>query len=408
MIENNNEKDTLANILKEEIQKTKDMQAQLILSLEKLSGLSEEKARELLIKNIEKKYNELLARELKNLQNQTEEKIKEQANKILATAIERYSGTFLASKTITKIDLGDSKLKGKIIGKDGRNIKTFEEKSGVDLIMENGSNTIRFSSFNPVRREIAQRAMKKLIEDGRIQPQKIEDFLKSEERNINIIILETGKKIANELNIFDFKEEILKSLGTLKYRTSYAQNVLVHSIEVAKIAGALAEELELDTKIAIRGGLLHDIGKSISFEINKTHVQLGVEIAERNQENNTIINIIASHHGDEKPNNIYSYLVQAADTISAAREGARDNVQEDYLKRMKTIELTCKSISGVKESYAVKSGRVIRVFVDSTKVNDYQTEKIADEITRKLKKELKVPGEIIIKIIREFEIERKI
>ncbi len=378
----------------------------VILELEKISGLSEKDAEERLFKYIEKNQVLKLEKITKDTKNKLNQEMESVVNNIIATAIERYASDYVNEHTISKIELEDEKVKGKIIGKEGRNIKSFEELSGVDIIIENESNVIRLSSFNPIRREIASRTLRKLIDDGRIQPQRIQEFLELETKNVDLIIEEAGKRTLKELEINDFDPELVRNLGMLKFRTSYGQSVLEHSIEVAKIAGAMASELGLDDRIAVRAGLLHDIGKSIDYEIDRSHVDIGVSLAQKYQESDLIINAIHSHHGDVPANNIYSLLVSAADTISAARPGARDNVHEDYLKRMETIETVCNEIDGVKSSYAVKSGRVIRVFVDPLVVSDYEAEKIADTIQKELKSKLKVPGEITVKIIREFKVEK--
>ncbi|WHP38874.1 MAG: ribonuclease Y [Mollicutes bacterium] len=381
-------------------------QERIIKELEKISGLSKKKAEEELFKNIEKNQIQKIEKLTKDKVNELNQNLQDTVNNIIATAIERYASEFINEKTTTKIDLGDEKLKGKIIGKEGRNIKSFEELSGVDIIIENDSNIIRLSSFNPVRREIAMRALKKLIDDGRIQPQRIEEFLEIEKKNVDLIIAEAGKNTVRELGITDLDPELINQLGKLKFRTSYGQNVLQHSIEVAKISGAMAKELNLNDRIAVRCGLLHDIGKSLDYEIERSHVELGVDLAQKYQESDYVINAIHSHHGDIPANNIYSLLISASDTISASRPGARDNVHEDYLKRLEIIEKVCNQIEGVQKSYAVKSGRVIRVFVDPLVVGDHETNKIAETIQKELRTQLKVPGEVVIKIIREYRIEK--
>lgn len=376
----------------------------LIKKLEEIASLSTVEAEKELFKNIELKQKQKLNKLIKEKKIETEKNIKELTNNLISNSIERYSTEYISSKTITKLNLGNENFKGKIIGKEGRNIKKFEEISGVDIILENDSNIIKLSCFNPIRREIAYRALKKLVEDGRIQPQRIKDFLEIENTKVNEIIKDSGLKTIEELKIFDIHPELINLIGKLKYRTSYGQNILEHSIEVAKFSGALASKLGLDEKLATRAGLLHDIGKSLDYEIERSHVQLGVEVAQKYQENDIIINTIHSHHGDIPANNIYALLVSAADTLSAARPGARDNVHEDYIRRMKTIEEVCNNIIGVKKCYAVKSGRIILVFVDPLTINDYELEKIIETIGINLKAKLKIPGDVLIKVIREMVI----
>ncbi len=399
-------------ILKNTLEKQKLMNANLfqerekvIKRLEEISDLTAKEAKEQLFLNIEKKELKNLNKMVKEIKHQTQKELKKEVNNILASAIERFTNEYVEEKLTTGILLENKEIKGKIIGKDGRNIKSFETASGTDLIIEKDSNLIKISSFNPVRREVAVNAMNFLIKDGRIQPQRIEETLKKESANIENIIREKGRQIVNELGITNIDNELVYYIGKLKYRTSYGQNVLQHSIEVAKIAGALAKELRLDDELAVRAGLLHDIGKSVDYEVGLSHVDAGLNLAQKYNEAAVVINAIHSHHGDVEPDNIYSVLIASADTISAARPGARDNVHEDYLKRMEGIEKICDSISGIKKSYAVKSGRVIRVIVDPIQVNDYEAEKIGEEIKRQIKKDIQVPGEIKVTVIREKRFE---
>ena len=370
--------------------------------------MSKEEAKEILFKNIEKQYEQQLNKLTKDKINETKANLQQKVNQILATAIEGFSSQYVADKTVSKIQIKDEETKGKIIGKDGRNIKSFEEESGTDVIIEPNKLVIGVSCFNPIRREVAVRALRKLIQDGRIQPQRIRDTIVDEEKKIQSIAEKIGQETINELKITNIDPELVYHLGLLRFRTSYGQNALSHSIEVAKITGAMATELKLDNEIAIRAGLLHDIGKSKDYEIGSSHVVVGVELARKYQEDDIVINAIHSHHDDVPKNNVYSVLVSAADTISAARPGARDNLQEDFLQRMETIEKECTTIEGVKKVHAIKSGRLIRIIVDAMKISDFETEKIAGKIQQKLKQELKIPGEAKIEVIREFRITKSI
>ena len=377
----------------------------IIKRLEEIANLTAKEAKEQLFFNVEKKEIKHLNKMVKEIKQKTQNDLKKEVNEILASAVERFTNEFVEEKLTTGILLENKEIKGKIIGKDGRNIKAFETSSGTDLIIEKDNNLIKISSFNPVRREIAVNAMNFLIKDGRIQPQRIEEALKREKENIEKIIQEKGNQIVSELGITNIDPELIYHIGKLKYRTSYGQNVLQHSIEVAKIAGALAKKLQIDDEPAVRAGLLHDIGKSVDYEVGISHVEAGINLAQKYNESPIVINAIHSHHGDIEADNIYSVLIASADTISAARPGARDNVHEDYLKRMEEIEKICNSITGIKKSYAVKSGRIIRVIVDPVKVNDYEAEKIGEKIKTQIKKGIQVPGEVKITVIREKRFE---
>ena len=378
---------------------------EMISKLEEVANITEKEAKEQLFSNIEKREIKSLNKLTRDIKNRAESNLKQIVSNILANAIERFASEYVEERLTSAILLNNDDIKGKIIGKEGRNIKSFETKSGTDLIIEKDSNVIKVSSFNPIRREIAVQALASLIKDGRIQPQRIEETLKKEGKNIENIIRENGQNTVEKLGITNIDSKLVYHVGMLKYRTSFGQNVLLHSIEVAKIAGALAKELKLDDEIAVRAGLLHDIGKSIDYEVGESHVEAGVRLAQKYNESKIIINAIHSHHGDVPPDNVYSVLISAADTISAARPGARDNVHEDYLKRMETIEKICNSIDGIKKSYAIKSGRVIRVVVDPLTISDYEAENISKKIKEQVKAEIQIPGEMKIIVIREKRFE---
>ena len=378
---------------------------EMISKLEEVANITEKEAKEQLFSNIEKREIKSLNKLTRDIKNRAENNLKQIVSNILANAIERFASEYVEERLTSAILLNNDDIKGKIIGKEGRNIKSFETKSGTDLIIEKDSNVIKVSSFNPIRREIAVQALASLIKDGRIQPQRIEETLKKEGKNIENIIRENGQNTVEKLGITNIDSKLVYHVGMLKYRTSFGQNVLLHSIEVAKIAGALAKELKLDDEIAVRAGLLHDIGKSIDYEVGESHVEAGVRLAQKYNESKIIINAIHSHHGDIPPDNVYSVLISAADTISAARPGARDNVHEDYLKRMETIEKICNSIDGIKKSYAIKSGRVIRVVVDPLTISDYEAENIGKKIKEQVKAEIQIPGEMKIIVIREKRFE---
>jgi len=339
---------------------------------------------------------------VKNAEYNAKIKAKEIANSIVAEAIERYASNFIVDKSISYVKLPNDEMKGRIIGKEGRNIKSFEQIAGVDIIIDDTPETIQISSFNPVRREIATRALEDLIKDGRIQPVRIEEILKFHEQEITENFKVDGQQVIDDLKIVDIHPELVSYLGRLKYRTSYGQNVLVHSFEVAKISGLIAAELGLDIQLAKRAGLLHDIGKAADYELEGSHVYNGVLLAKKYQENDIVINAIQSHHGDVAKDNIYSAIVSAADTLSAARPGARNNSLEAFITRIKEIEDLCTAIAGVDKAYAVQAGRQIRVIVDPKVINDYDAHVLAKNIKEKLEKFITIPGDIHITVIREL------
>ncbi|AGM24901.1 ribonuclease Y [Spiroplasma chrysopicola] len=382
----------------------KELVEESITLLEKVSGYSRDEAKEILFKEIGDKYQLEIGAFLKNAETVAKLTAKNKAIDIITIAIERYATDTVIEKTTAVLELEDDNMKGRIIGKDGRNIKTFELATGVDLIIDDTPNQVQLSSFNPIRREIARRALEKLVLDGRIQPNRIEEVVKSEQNDFDVLILDVGRQTVEELGITNIDLSIIQHLGMLKFRTSYGQNVLLHSIEVAKLAGIMASELGLEPSIAIRAGLLHDIGKAIDFENEGSHVTLGVKLATKCNESDIIINAIHSHHGEIPPTNPYSVLVSAADTISAARPGSRNNTLENYITRMKELETICESIPGVDHAYVVQAGRQIRVIVNPVQKTDEETHKLAYDIREKIKANKSVPGDIVITIIRELRI----
>ncbi|MFW4371307.1 MAG: ribonuclease Y [Spiroplasma sp. hy2] len=372
--------------------------------LEKVAGYSLEEAKDVLFKEISDRYQKEIGEFLRNAENTAKINAKQTAINIITTAIERYAAKVVAEKTTTSIYLEDDNMKGRIIGKDGRNIRTFEIAAGVDLIIDDTPNVVQISSFNPIRREIAKKTLEKLLLDGRIQPTRIEETIKLEQEEIEMTILEAGKEIAAELAIDNLDIELIRHLGILKYRTSYGQNVLLHSVEVAKLAAIMASELGLDSAIAMRAGLLHDIGKAVDFENEGSHVTLGVQIATKCNEHPIIINAIASHHGEVPVTNPYSILVSAADTLSAARPGSRNNTVENYIARMNELEKICQTVHGVQSAYVLQAGRQIRVIVNPIINDDARTHKIALDIKEKIKQAKAIPGDIFITVIRELRV----
>jgi ribonuclease Y len=330
------------------------------------------------------------------------------ATNILISAMEKSSIDLVTSSSITKVTIPNQEMKGKIIGKEGRNIRAFEQYGGVDLVIDDTPNSISISSFNPIRREIAARALEELIDDGRIQPVRIEEALIESEKKLNTIIEQTGNDAVNELEIYDLPEEIKFLVGKLKYRTSYNQNVLKHSMEVAKISAIIAAELKQDSYLALKAGLLHDIGKAVDYEQEGSHVALGVQILKKANLDKIIINAVESHHDDVKKESIIAEIISIADSLSAARPGARNNNVADFFVRMDEIEQLIKSFNGVKNAYVLRSGRQIRIIVDPELIDDAKLAEISQKITDAIAKNNKVPGEIVITIIREQRLTSKI
>lgn len=372
------------------------------------SHYSEQQAEQKLLKIIQKRCSEEFGRYVLNERSKAELTAKESATTIILEAIERYAGEIVNEKTITIVKLQHPDDKGKIIGKEGRNIKTFQNYSGVEVIIDETPNIATLSSFNPVRREIARLALDELLKTGIINPITIEAVIDKYEKNLDEKILNTGQKIVERFYLSNISTEIIKMLGRLKYRTSYSQNVLAHSIEVAEISGFIAAELGLDISLARRAGLLHDIGKACDFDNVGSHVTLGVEIAARNLEDPIIINAIAAHHNDTPKESYYAVIVSAADTISAARPGSRFNVLEKHIQQLKTLEKICNEFPEVRKTFVFKSGRQIRIMLDPEKITDFEVELLILEIKKRISLHRTVPGDIIVDVIREKRFTTKI
>ncbi|MEI7590178.1 MAG: ribonuclease Y, partial [Deltaproteobacteria bacterium] len=347
-------------------------------------------------------------REAAGLVRKIEEEAKENAEKtareIIAFAVQRYSSEFVAENTVSVVSLPTEEMKGKIIGREGRNIRSIEAATGVDLIVDDTPEAVVISSFDPVRREIARLSLEKLIADGRIHPGRIEEIVKKVENEINQTIRSTGGRVAFDLGVHDLNPEIITLIGSLKYRTSYSQNVLQHSIEVAYLAGMMAAELKMNIAEAKRAGLLHDIGKAIDYKLEGTHPVLGADFARRHGENANIVDAIASHHDDGRTNTVLAVLVQAADSLSAARPGARREMMEAYVKRLKELEAIANSFSGVDKSFAIQAGREIRVLVENEKISDDECVMLCKDITKKIEADLTYPGQIKVTVIRETRV----
>ena len=391
----------LKSLIENEKKQIEEVLIQAKEELEKISGLSEKEARELLLKRVEEELKEEKAKLLMKLENEVKEEAKRKSQEILAYAISKAAIPFVTEKTVSVVHLPNEEMKGRIIGREGRNIRTFETLTGVDLLIDDTPEVVVLSCADPLRREIARIALEKLIADGRIHPARIEEIVKQVEEEMEHHLIEVGEKACFELGIYGLHPELVKMIGKLKYRTSYSQNVLQHSIETAIICGALAGELGVDVKKAKRAALLHDIGKATSYEMEGPHALIGAEIARKYGEEEEIVNAIASHHEDIPITSILGIILQISDAISGARPGARRELLEAYIKRIKELEAIASSFEGVEKAFAIQAGREIRVIVDDKKISDEEAYVLAREIAQKVEKELTYPGIIRVTVIRE-------
>ncbi len=382
----------------EEVESLKRSQMEV---LEKISGLTQEEAKAYILKGVEENVRHETAMKIKEIEAQMKEEADQTAREIIATAIQRCAADHAAETTVSVVPLPNDEMKGRIIGREGRNIRTLETITGVDLIIDDTPEAITVSSFDPVRREVARLALEKLIADGRIHPTRIEDMVEKARREVDHTIKVEGERATFETGVHNLHPELIKLLGRQKYRTSYSQNVLNHSIEVAHIAGLMASELGVDVTLAKRAGLLHDLGKSVDHEMEGSHVQLGVELAKKYKENPVVINAIEAHHGDVEPQTVIACLVQAADAISAARPGARRENVENYIRRLEKLEELTNSFPGVEKAYAIQAGREVRVMVKPEEVTEDNMILLAHDLAKKIESELEYPGQIKVNVIRE-------
>lgn len=389
-----------------EVRKVKEkvdaLEASKQTELEKLARLTEAEAKSELLKSVEKRYEEDLLVRMQKLENFGEEQLERKAQGILAASIQRLGNSVSADVLTTSVVIPNDEIKGKIIGKEGRNIKAFERATGVEVIVDDTPGAITISSFDPVRRQVARVALENLILDGRIQPAKIEQMVEKAQEDINKVIKEKGQQAAYETGVMNLDPRIIAILGRLHFRTSYGQNVLQHSIEMTHIAGMIAEELKANVAITKAGALLHDIGKAVDHEVQGTHVEIGRRILQKFGADEAIVKAMQAHHGEYPYETVESIIVQTADAISGSRPGARRDSVENYLKRLGDLEAIAKSFPGVEKSYALQAGREIRVFVTPTEISDLDAKKMAQDIALKVEKELKYPGEIKVTVIREL------
>ena len=369
--------------------------------LERISGYTREEAKHLLLQELETEIRKDASDMIVSIESEAKEEADKRAREIITTAIQRYASDQVTETTVSVVSLPNDDMKGRIIGREGRNIRAIETLTGVDLIIDDTPEAVILSGFDPVRREIARIALEKLIVDGRIHPARIEEMVQKATKEVNTIIKEEGERACFETGVHNLNPEMVRLIGRLKYRTSYGQNVLQHSIEVATLAGMMAEELGLDPRLARRAGLLHDIGKAIDHEVEGTHVEIGVNICKKYKESWKVINAVEAHHGDVEPTTLEAMLVAAADALSAARPGARRETLESYIKRLENLENIANTTKGVEKSYAIQAGREIRVAVKPNQVKDDEVPMLAREIAKKIEAELEYPGQIKVNVVRE-------
>jgi len=386
--------------VKEKINKIKEEQ---LAKLEKIAAMTKEEAKEVLFKNVQNEIKDNLMARIKKMEKEASETMADKARDLIASAMQRLVSSYATEITTTTVDLPNDEMKGRIIGREGRNIKVIEQLTGVEIIVDDTPNAITISGFSPIRRHVAKRALDHLIKDGRIHPTKIEDAIKQAKEELALDIKKTGEEALYEIGVAGFDPKLVQIIGRLKYRTSYGQNALGHSLEVAHLSALLAEELGADVTIAKKGGLLHDIGKAVDHEVQGTHPEIGANIAKKFNLPAEIIAPIQTHH-DDRPDGLISIIVKVADAISAARPGARHDSFEQYIQRLEELEKIATSFAGVDKSYAIQAGREIRIFVKPEEIDDLTAYNLAKDIAQKIEQELKYPGEIKVNVIREMRV----
>ena len=385
-------------------QKVDELEKKRQQELERISGLTSEQAKEYLLKTVEDEVKHDTAVMVKTLESRAKEEADKKAKELVVNAIQRCAADHVAETTISVVQLPNDEMKGRIIGREGRNIRTLETLTGVELIIDDTPEAVVLSGFDPIRREIARIALEKLILDGRIHPARIEEMVEKAQKEVETLIKEEGEAATLEVGVHGIHPELVRLLGKLRYRTSYGQNALKHSIEVAHLSGLLAAELGLDVRLAKRAGLLHDIGKAVDHEMEGSHIQLGAELCRKYKESATVINAVESHHGDVEPTSLIACIVQAADTISAARPGARRETLETYTSRLKQLEDISNNFKGVDKSFAIQAGREVRVMVVPEQISDADMVLLARDISKQIEAELEYPGQIKVNVIRESRV----
>ena len=390
--------------LKQREKKVDELSQQRVQELERISGLTSEQAKEYLLKTVEEDVKHDTAKMIKEMEAQAKEEADKKAKECVVTAIQRCAADHVAETTISVVQLPNDEMKGRIIGREGRNIRTLETLTGVELIIDDTPEAVVLSGFDPIRREVARIALEKLIVDGRIHPARIEEMVEKAQKEVDSMIREEGESAALEVGVHGIHPELIKLLGRMKFRTSDGQNALKHSIEVAQLSGLLAGEIGLDVRVAKRAGLLHDIGKSIDHDVEGSHIQIGVDLCRKYKESATVINAVEAHHGDVEPESLIACVVQAADTISAARPGARRETLETYTNRLKQLEDIANQFKGVEKSFAIQAGREIRIMVVPEQVSDADMVLLARDIAKQVEFELEYPGQIKVNVIRESRV----
>lgn len=374
------------------------------VELERVAQLTLEEARTQVLQQAEIEMRDIMNRQVREIEQQVKQEANQRAQRILATTIQRISSDYVAESTVSVVPLPSDDMKGRIIGREGRNIRSLEQATGVDLIVDDTPEAVTLSSFDPVRREIARRALTRLIQDGRIHPARIEEIVGKTRQEVEQIIREEGERVAYEANVQGLHPDLIKLLGRLKYRTSYGQNVLQHSLEVSQIAGALAAELGADFNVCKTAALLHDIGKAVDHEVEGPHALIGADIARRLGRSAKIVHAIAAHHGEEEPQTVEAFIVATSDSISGARPGARREMVETYIKRLEALEGVANSFNGVEKAYAIQAGREVRILVQPDKVDDLSATRLARDVVRKIQETLEYPGQIKVTVIRETRV----